>query len=105
MELEGSRIVELSVWRVFSQLETVLSLLKESSHSLPGPVVGCLGAFLLFLKGLAISRSGHANLSWLGKSWGEREGETRLHGQPPNQQKNGLFRLCLLAHWTSTNYI
>lgn len=70
MELEGSRIVELSVWRVFSQLETVLSLLKESSHSLPGPVVGCLGALLLFLKGLALSRSGRANLSGLARSWG-----------------------------------
>lgn len=54
MELEGSRIVELS--GMYSKLETVLSLLKESSHSLPGPVVGCLGAFLPFLKGLAISR-------------------------------------------------
>ena len=62
MELEGSRIVELFCWRVFYQLETVLSLLKESSHSLPGPVVGCLGAFLLFPKGLAVSRLGRASL-------------------------------------------
>lgn len=64
MELEGSRIVGLSVWRVFSQLETVLSLLKESSHSLPGPVVGCLDAFLLLPKGWPFP--GWATLTCLG---------------------------------------
>lgn len=66
--MEGSRIVELSgvcfpSWRR-------LSLPKESSHSLPGPVVGCLGAFLVFLKGLAVSQTGRANLSRLARSWG-----------------------------------